>query len=75
MVEIRCKKYFLMAKAATNSLLRRPPFLSVFKTLLREAYQWLGTETSSVNDFNYLLPVGQIWWRLVAIGSNAIFAL
>ena len=44
--------------------LRRPPFLSVFKTLLREAYQWLGTETSPVNGFNYLLPMGQIWWRL-----------
>ena len=64
LVEIRRQKYFLMAKAATNSLPRRPPFLSVFKTLLREAYQWLGTETSPVNGFNYLLPMSQIWSRL-----------
>ena len=69
MVEIHRQKYFLMAKAATNSLPRRPPFSCVFKTSLREAYQRLGTETSPVIGFNCLLPVGQI---LVAIGSNAI---
>ena len=58
------QKVFLDGQSCHNSLLHRPPFLSVFKTLFREAYQWLGTETSSVNGFNYLLPVGQIWWWL-----------
>ena len=35
------------------------PFLPVFKT----SYQQLGTETSPVTGLNYLLLVGQIWWR------------
>ena len=52
-------KVFLMAKAATNSLPRPPQFLSVFKT----SYQQLGIETSPVIGLNYLLLVGQIWWR------------
>ena len=63
MVEIHRQKYFLTAKAATNPLPRRPPFLCVFKTSLREAYRRLGTETSPAIGFNCLLPVGQIWWR------------
>ena len=40
-----------------------PPFFSAFKRSLHEAYQWLGTETSPVIGLNYLIPVGQIWWR------------
>ena len=52
-------KVFLMAKAATNSLPRPPQFLSVFKT----SYQQLGIETSPVIGLNYLLLMGQIWWR------------
>ena len=48
MVEIRCKKNFLIAKAATNSLLRRPLFLPVFKSSSRDVFPRLGTETSPV---------------------------
>ena len=44
-------------------LLYHPPFFSAFKRSLHEAYQWLGTETSPVIGLNYLIPVGQIWWR------------
>ena len=51
-------KYFLMAKAATDSLPRRTPICE-----LCQAYQRMGTETSPVIGLNYLLPVGQIWWR------------
>ena len=61
--EIRRQKYFLMAKAATNSLPRPPQFLSVFKI----SYQQSGTETSPVIGLKYLLLVGQI---LVAIGPE-----
>lgn len=64
MVEIRRQKYYLMTKAATNSLPRRPKFFSDFKTSLPKGYQRMGSETSSVIGLDYLLPVDQIWWRL-----------
>ena len=48
------KVLFVLAKAATNSLPRRPPFLSVFKTSLRKVYQQLGTETRPVIGLNYV---------------------
>ena len=50
MVEIHRHKYFLMAKAATNSLQRRPPFLCVFVKHITG----LRTETSPVIGFSCL---------------------
>ena len=56
-------KAFLDDQSRHKLFTRSPPIFSDLETSLRDAYQRLRSETSSVIGLTYLRPVGQIWGR------------